>query len=118
MSWYKNITGLDLVSTYGRHVRLGQMLKRDCIESRLSSEEGLSYTEFTYQLFQSYDWLHLYREYGCRFQIGGHDQMGNIVSGHDLVSRYLNTHVFGKFTIFTCLLQVWNLSSIVCSSTK
>lgn len=66
---------------------MGQMLSRASVKSRLESDHGMSFTEFTYQLFQAYDWLHLLQTYDCRFQIGGVDQMGNIMSGHELVSR-------------------------------
>lgn len=74
---------------------MGQMLSRASVQSRLQSEQGMSFTEFTYQLFQAYDWVHLLKAYDCRWQIGGSDQMGNIMSGHELVSRMSNKEVFG-----------------------
>ncbi|PNF40698.1 Tyrosine--tRNA ligase, mitochondrial [Cryptotermes secundus] len=71
------------------------MLSRHSVQSRLSSEAGMSFAEFCYQVFQAYDWLHLLQRYDCRFQVGGSDQMGNIVSGHDLISRVADTRVYG-----------------------
>lgn len=71
------------------------MLNKTSVQSRLQSEQGLSFTEFTYQIFQAYDWLHLLQNYDCRFQIGGSDQMGNIMSGHELISRTSKKEVFG-----------------------
>ena len=65
------------------------------MQSRLQSDAGMSFTEFTYQLFQAYDWLHLHKEYDCRFQMGGSDQMGNIKSGFDLISKVSKKPVFG-----------------------
>lgn len=78
---------IDFVSTTGRHFRMGNMLSRSSVQSRLHSDSGMSFTEFTYQMFQAYDWLHLYREHECCFQMGGSDQMGNLMSGHDLIGR-------------------------------
>jgi tyrosyl-tRNA synthetase len=71
------------------------MLLRHSVQSRLSSEVGMSFTEFCYQVFQAYDWLHLLQRYDCRFQVGGNDQMGNIVAGHELISRVANIKVYG-----------------------
>jgi len=96
LDWYKEISAIDLIGRIGRHFRLGQMLGRHSVASRLEADAPISYTEFSYQVFQGYDWLHLYKKYGCSIQIGGHDQMGNIVSGHDLISRSQNKQVFGK----------------------
>lgn len=63
------------------------MMSRTSVQQRLNSAEGLSFAEFSYQVFQAYDWLHLYDQHQCRFQIGGADQLGNIDSGHDLIRR-------------------------------
>lgn len=71
------------------------MLSRSSVQSRLEAEGGMSFTEFTYQTFQAYDWLHLLRTYNCRFQLGGSDQMGNLMSGHELISRAEKKDVFG-----------------------
>lgn len=78
----------------GRHFRLGEMLSRTSVKNRLEGK-GLSFTEFTYQVFQAYDWLHLFKEYNCRFQLGGSDQMGNVMTGHDLISRVVDKSVYG-----------------------
>ncbi|XP_034242641.1 tyrosine--tRNA ligase, mitochondrial [Thrips palmi] len=93
--WYCKMNSVEFVGYVGRHFRMGTMLGRDSVSQRLKSERGMSFTEFTYQIFQAYDWLHLYRAHNCRFQIGGSDQMGNIVSGHDLISRVEDVPVYG-----------------------
>ncbi|XP_050520707.1 tyrosine--tRNA ligase, mitochondrial isoform X2 [Daktulosphaira vitifoliae] len=74
--------------------RMGTMLSRDSVKARLNGS-GMSFTEFTYQTFQAYDWLYLYRKYNCLFQLGGNDQMGNIMSGQELISRVENNNVYG-----------------------
>lgn len=74
---------------------MGTMLSLTSVQSRIKSEQGMSFTEFTYQMFQAYDWLHLLKHYNCQFQMGGSDQMGNIMSGHELVSRTAKKEVFG-----------------------
>ena len=78
---------IEFISTIGRHFRLGQMLSRTSVQSRVASESGMSFMEFTYQIYQAYDWLHLLREHDCCFQLGGSDQMGNLMTGHELISR-------------------------------
>ncbi|XP_043478601.1 tyrosine--tRNA ligase, mitochondrial [Leptopilina heterotoma] len=93
--WYTGVNVIDFVKRVGKHFRLGTMLGRTSVQSRLKQESGMSFTEFTYQIFQAYDWLHLLNKYNCRFQIGGSDQMGNIVAGHDLISRVRNENVYG-----------------------
>ncbi|XP_059472108.1 tyrosine--tRNA ligase, mitochondrial [Neocloeon triangulifer] len=95
LSWYKELDLLHFFSRIGRHFRVGQMLSRHSVKSRLASEQGISFTEFSYQIFQSYDWLHLLKNYNCRFQVGGNDQMGNIVSGHDLIGQAEKKNVYG-----------------------
>lgn len=94
LDWYSEQNVVEFLSRVGRHFRLGTMLSRHSVQSRLS-EVGMSFTEFCYQVFQAYDWLHLLQRYDCRFQVGGNDQMGNIVSGHDLISRVADTRVYG-----------------------
>lgn len=93
--WYESMNVVDFIGHVGRQFRMGTMLRRESVQTRLDSEVGMSFTEFTYQIFQAYDWLHLYRKYNCRFQIGGSDQMGNIVSGHHLIDRFEKASVFG-----------------------
>lgn len=74
---------------------MGQMLSKKSVLSRMNSEQGMSFTEFTYQIFQAYDWLHLLENYNCHYQIGGSDQMGNIMAGHELISRTARREVYG-----------------------
>lgn len=85
--WYNEMNLIEFISTIGRHFRIGQMMSRTSVQSRLNSDSGISFVEFTYQIFQAYDWLHLLREHGCNFQLGGSDQMGNLMTGHELISR-------------------------------
>lgn len=93
--WYQEMNAVEFVGYVGRHFRMGTMLGRESVSQRLSSARGMSFTEFTYQIFQAYDWLYLFRRNKCKFQIGGSDQMGNIVSGHDLISRVHSEPVYG-----------------------
>lgn len=85
--WYNDMNLIEFISTIGRHFRLGQMMSRTSVQSRLTSDTGMSFVEFTYQIFQGYDWLHLLRHHNCCFQLGGSDQMGNLMTGHELISR-------------------------------
>ncbi|KAL4709856.1 hypothetical protein ACJJTC_003819 [Scirpophaga incertulas] len=94
-SWYRNINSIEFVSEIGRNFRMGTMLLKQSVQSRINSNVGMSFTEFAYQIFQSYDWLHLLREHNCRFQLGGSDQMGNISAGHELISRTEKIDVYG-----------------------
>ncbi|KAF2882717.1 hypothetical protein ILUMI_23450 [Ignelater luminosus] len=94
-TWYNKLSAIDLISGAGRHLRMAALLSRTSVQSRLATSSGMSFTEFSYQLFQSYDWLHLFKKYGCRFQIGGNDQMGNIMSGYDLIARICKKPVYG-----------------------
>ncbi|XP_017768419.1 PREDICTED: tyrosine--tRNA ligase, mitochondrial [Nicrophorus vespilloides] len=93
--WYNKMSPVELLGDAGRFLRMGTLLSRTSVQSRLQSPAGMSLTEFSYQLFQAYDWLHLYKEFGCRFQVGGGDQMGNIMSGHELISKACKQSVFG-----------------------
>lgn len=68
-SWYKDINSIQFVSEIGRNFRMGTMLLKQTVQTKLNSEVGMSFTEFSYQIFQSYDWLHLLKEYDCRFQV-------------------------------------------------
>ncbi|CAH0579111.1 unnamed protein product [Chrysodeixis includens] len=94
-TWYKDINSIQFVSEIGRNFRMGTMLLKQSVQARINSEIGMSFTEFAYQIFQSYDWQHLLKEYDCRFQIGGSDQMGNISAGHELISRTSKKNVYG-----------------------
>lgn len=86
-SWWESIKMLDFLAEYGRHIRVSNMLARDSILSRLSSQGGLGFNEFTYQVLQAYDFWELYKTDGVNLQIGGNDQWGNITAGIDLISR-------------------------------
>lgn len=93
--WYHDINFVEFISKIGRHFRMGQMLSRSSVQSRLENDEGMSFTEFTYQVFQAYDWLELYKKYNCHFQMGGVDQMGNIMTGCELITRVLKKQGYG-----------------------
>ncbi|KAK9467761.1 hypothetical protein V1512DRAFT_204847 [Lipomyces arxii] len=86
-SWWKEMSFLGFMSTVGRHLRVQDMLKRQSVQRRITSEAGIGYNEFTYQALQAYDFFHLHKNYNCRIQFGGSDQFGNIASGVDLTSR-------------------------------
>ncbi|RIN76992.1 tyrosine--tRNA ligase [Staphylococcus simulans] len=95
--WLSQISLIDFLRDYGKHVGVNYMLGKDSVQSRL--EKGISYTEFTYMILQAIDFGHLNREYNCKVQIGGSDQWGNITSGIELMRRmYGQTEAFG-FTI-------------------
>lgn len=87
--WMKDFSFLDFIRDVGKHITVNYMMAKDSVKKRLSSEstEGMSFTEFTYQLVQGYDFLHLYREMNCKLQMGGSDQWGNITTGTELVRR-------------------------------
>ncbi|GAV02049.1 hypothetical protein RvY_12662 [Ramazzottius varieornatus] len=87
MKWYKDINAVDFLGNVGRHIRIGGMLLKDSVQTRLNSSEGMSFAEFSYQAFQAYDWLHLLKTYNCFLQIGGSDQMGNMKAGYDLIRK-------------------------------
>ncbi|KAI3635596.1 hypothetical protein MIR68_006234 [Amoeboaphelidium protococcarum] len=87
MSWFQNINFVQFMRDIGKMVRVSDMLGRDSVKSRLSSTSGISFTEFSYQLMQAYDFLHLYKMYDCRLQIGGSDQWGNITAGTELINK-------------------------------
>ncbi|GAC71236.1 tyrosyl-trna synthetase [Moesziomyces antarcticus T-34] len=85
-TWMSGVSMLDFLGEVGRHARLTQMLARESVASRMEGE-GMSYTEFSYQLLQAYDFAHLHRTSGCTVQLGGSDQLGNISAGIDLIRR-------------------------------
>ncbi|SYX08914.1 Tyrosine--tRNA ligase,tyrosyl-tRNA synthetase,Tyrosyl-tRNA synthetase,tyrosine--tRNA ligase,tRNA synthetases class I (W and Y) [Chlamydia poikilotherma] len=87
MDWFKNTTVIDFLRDVGKHFRLGTMLSKDTIKQRIQSEEGISYTEFSYILLQSYDFAYLFEKHGISLQCGGSDQWGNITSGIDYIRR-------------------------------
>ena len=87
--WMKNFGFLEFIRDIGKHITVNYMMAKDSVKKRLSGEsrEGMSFTEFSYQLLQGYDFLNLYNEYGCRLQLGGSDQWGNMTTGMDLIRR-------------------------------
>jgi len=94
--WMKNFSFLDFIRDVGKHITVNYMMAKDSVKKRLSGEsrEGMSFTEFSYQLVQGYDFLNLYKEYGCRLQLGGSDQWGNITTGTELIRRTLGGEAF------------------------
>lgn len=95
INWYTNVNVIEFVRNIGKYLRMGTMLGRTSVQARLNSDAGMSFTEFTYQVFQAYDWLQLVTRYNCCFQIGGSDQMGNIMSGYDLITKSTRKQVYG-----------------------
>jgi len=87
LDWTAPMSALDFLRDVGKHFRVNAMIKKDAIATRLASQDGISYTEFSYQLLQGMDYLHLYRTYGCTLQTGGTDQWGNLTAGSDLIHR-------------------------------
>ena len=87
LDWTQAMSAIDFLRDLGKHFRMGTMLSKDIVARRLASEEGISYTEFSYQVLQANDYLELYRRYGCTLEIGGNDQWGNLVGGMDLIHK-------------------------------
>ena len=89
-SWMKDMTFIDFAREVGKHITVNYMMAKDSVKSRLEREgSGMSFTEFTYQLIQGFDFLHLYKDFGCKLQIGGSDQFGNGMTGVELIRRTL-----------------------------
>lgn len=85
--WFKNFSFLTYLRDVGKYFRIGSMIAKDSVKSRLNSDDGMSFTEFSYQTLQGYDFLYLYENYGVTVQIGGSDQWGNITAGTDLIRK-------------------------------
>lgn len=100
--WMKDFSFLDFIRDVGKHITVNYMMSKDSVKKRLTSEakEGMSFTEFTYQMVQGYDFLHLYRTHDCTLQMGGSDQWGNITTGTEMIRRIGN----GKGYALTCPL--------------
>ncbi|GHC46342.1 tyrosine--tRNA ligase [Ulvibacter litoralis] len=100
--WMKEFSFLDFIRDVGKHITVNYMMAKDSVKKRLTGEnaDGLSFTEFTYQLVQGYDFLHLYKNEGCTLQMGGSDQWGNITTGTELIRRIGG----GKGYALTCPL--------------
>lgn len=93
--WFSEFRLVDFLRDVGKHFRLGTMLAKESVKTRLNSEEGISFTEFSYQLLQSYDFYHLYTQHGVTLQIGGSDQWGNITEGVDFIRKVSGGQAFG-----------------------
>jgi tyrosyl-tRNA synthetase len=97
--WMKNFSFLHFIRDVGKHITVNYMAAKDSVKKRM--ETGISFTEFSYQLLQGYDYLHLYKETGCKLQMGGSDQWGNITTGTELIRRISGGEAFA----FTCPLM-------------
>jgi tyrosyl-tRNA synthetase len=98
--WFKNISFLEFIREAGKHITVNYMMAKDSVKKRLEGENGMSFTEFTYQLVQGYDFYWLYKNKNCKLQMGGSDQWGNIVTGTELIRRKDGGEAFA----FTCPL--------------
>ncbi|MBT2514196.1 tyrosine--tRNA ligase [Arthrobacter sp. ISL-30] len=87
LDWTAPLSAIDFLREIGKHFRVGTMMRKDAVASRLNSDEGISYTEFSYQILQGMDYLELYRVYDCVLQTGGSDQWGNLTSGTELIRK-------------------------------
>jgi len=87
LDWTKDLSAIDFLRDVGKYYRVGTMLKKDAVAARLNSDAGISYTEFSYQVLQGFDFLKLWETYGCVLQTGGSDQWGNLISGIDLIHK-------------------------------
>jgi tyrosyl-tRNA synthetase len=98
--WFKTISFIDFLRDTGKHITVNYMMAKESVKKRIESEVGISYTEFAYQLMQGYDFYWLYTNKGCKMQMGGSDQWGNITTGTELIRRKIGGEAFG----FTCPL--------------
>ena len=87
LDWTAPLSAIDFLREIGKYFRVGTMIKKDIVAKRLNSDEGISYTEFSYQILQGLDFLELHRQYGCMLQSGGSDQWGNLTSGTELIRK-------------------------------
>ena len=93
--WTRDVSLLDFLRDVGKHVTVNQMVAKDSVRSRMDSDQGISFTEFSYMLLQAFDYWWQFEHYGCRLQVGGSDQWGNITAGIDLVRRRSGANVHG-----------------------
>jgi len=100
--WMSRFGYIDFLRDIGKHFRMGTMLGKESVRARLESESGMSYCEFSYQLIQAYDFLHLWDTEGCRVQIGGSDQWGNITAGVELIRRLRGGEAYGMTFPLLC----------------
>ena len=94
--WFKNFSFLDFIRDVGKHITVSYMLTKDSVKNRM--ESGISFTEFSYQLVQGYDFYYLWKNKNCKLQLGGSDQWGNIVTGTELIRRKDNGDAFALTT--------------------
>jgi len=87
LDWTAPMSALDFLRDIGKHFRVGTMIRKEIVATRLAGDEGISYAEFSYQILQALDFLHLYRTYGCTLQTGGQDQWGNLTAGVELIRK-------------------------------
>ena len=104
--WMKDFSFIDFVREVGKRITVNYMMSKDSVKKRLSGEgEGMSFTEFTYQLIQGYDFYHLHKYHNCKLQMGGSDQWGNITTGTELIRRMnVDSETEGKAFAMTCPL--------------
>ncbi|WP_425571801.1 tyrosine--tRNA ligase [Paeniglutamicibacter antarcticus] len=97
LDWTAQLSAIDFLREVGKYFRVGTMIKKETVAARLNSDEGISYTEFSYQVLQGYDYLKLNQLYGCTLQTGGSDQWGNLTSGTDLIRKVegKGAHAYG-----------------------
>ena len=93
--WFSKFSFVDFLREVGKNFRIGSMLAKESVRSRVQSEEGMSFTEFSYQLLQSYDFYHLFKTNGVSLQMGGSDQWGNITAGTEFIRKVSGEHAFG-----------------------
>ena len=93
--WTRDVTLLDFLRDVGKHITVNQMVAKDSVRSRMDGDQGISFTEFSYMLLQAFDYWWQFENYGCRLQVGGSDQWGNITAGIDLVRRRSGEAVHG-----------------------
>ncbi|OLY92157.1 tyrosyl-tRNA synthetase [Cnuella takakiae] len=98
--WFKNISFLDFIRDTGKHITVNYMMSKESVRKRIEGDAGISFTEFTYQLIQGYDFFHLYQQHNIKLQMGGSDQWGNITTGTELIRRKVGGEAFA----FTCPL--------------
>lgn len=103
--WWKDFSFLDFLKQVGRFARIGTMIAKESVKKRLESEQGLSFTEFSYQLLQGYDFLYLFQNKGVNVQIGGSDQWGNITAGTELIRKILQPDSEAYGLTFPLLLK-------------
>ena len=98
LDWTAPMSAIDFLRDVGKHFRMGTMLSKDIVARRLASDEGLSFTEFSYQILQGMDFRELFQRYGCTLQMGGNDQWGNLLSGVELIRKTEQTPVHALAT--------------------